>query len=209
MAAAPDLAAAVEARFAAHIHHVIGTLRRDGAPRLSGTEVQIEDGRLRVGMMPGSHKLADIRRDPRVEITARHWRRTSPLAMPRSSAAFVTGHLPDGGQPSSMFELDIELVSLVRVDGDELEFTTWRPDRGVRTNHPKEMTWRTVRLGARRGLTDIAPRGQHHEAHAPEGPLCLTAAASVTAVGGSAGGFVLALGSTDSIMRDPRGTSER
>ena len=36
-AEAPELAAAVQARFAAHIHHIIGTLRPDGSPRLSGT----------------------------------------------------------------------------------------------------------------------------------------------------------------------------
>ena len=131
--AAPDLAEAVEARFAAHIHHVIGTLRRDGAPRLSGTEVQIEDGRLRVGMMPRSQKLADVRRDPRVEI------HSAPLEPDLAGGdAKVAGRLreagaPDGGQPGSMFELDIELVSMVRVDGDELELTTWRPGRGVRT----------------------------------------------------------------------------
>lgn len=131
-AAAPDLAGAVQARFGAHIHHVIGTLRSDGAPRLSGTEVQIVDGQLRVGMMPASHKLADVLRDPRVEI------HSAPLEADLSGGdAKVAGRLrraggPDG-QPGSMFELEIELVSLVRVDGDELEFTTWRPGRGERT----------------------------------------------------------------------------
>jgi hypothetical protein len=131
-AAAPDLAEPVEARFRAHIHHIIGTLRADGAPRLSGTEVQSEGGQLRIGMMPDAHKLADVRRDPRVEI------HSAPLEPDLAGGdAKVAGRLraagePEG-QPGAMFELDIERVSLVRVDGDELEFTTWRPGRGVET----------------------------------------------------------------------------
>ncbi len=36
-AAAPELAAAVEARFGADKHHVVATLRTDGSPRVSGT----------------------------------------------------------------------------------------------------------------------------------------------------------------------------
>jgi len=130
---APDLAAAVQARFAAHIHHVIGTLRPDGAPRLSGTEVAFEDGQLRIGMMPDAWKLADVRRDPRVEI------HSAPLEADLAAGdAKVAGRLqasgqPPGGQPGAMFDLEIELVSLVRVDGDELELRTWRPETGVRT----------------------------------------------------------------------------
>jgi hypothetical protein len=129
---APELAAAVQARFAAHIHHVIGTLRPDGAPRLSGTEVAIEDGELRIGMMPDAWKLADVRRDPRVEI------HSAPLEADLAGGdAKVAGRLREvgepRGQPGAMFTLDIERVSLVRVDGDELEFKTWRPERGVRT----------------------------------------------------------------------------
>ena len=36
---APDFAAAILARFMGHPHHVLGTLNRDGAPRLSGINV--------------------------------------------------------------------------------------------------------------------------------------------------------------------------
>ena len=43
---APDLADAIAARWAAHKHHVLATLRRDGSPRVSGTEVEIVDGRI-------------------------------------------------------------------------------------------------------------------------------------------------------------------
>jgi hypothetical protein len=33
----PALADAVQARFKAHKHHVLATLRKDGSPRVSGT----------------------------------------------------------------------------------------------------------------------------------------------------------------------------
>lgn len=129
---APELAHVVEARFRAHIHHIMGTLRQDGAPRLSGTEVAIEDGELRIGMMPDAWKLADVRRDPRVEI------HSAPLEADLAGGdAKVAGRLREAGAPDgrsgAMFTLDIERVSLVRVDGHELEFTTWRPGRGLRT----------------------------------------------------------------------------
>lgn len=130
--AAADLAAAVKQRFAANLHHVIGTIRPDGAPRLSGTEVSFDDQHVRVGMMPSSNKLADVRRDPRIEI------HSAPLeADLRAGDAKLAGVLvdaePDRPAPEgAMFRLDLALVSLVRVEHDELVITSWRPGRGVR-----------------------------------------------------------------------------
>ncbi|HXF51291.1 MAG TPA: pyridoxamine 5'-phosphate oxidase family protein [Dehalococcoidia bacterium] len=43
----------------------IGTLRRDGGPRLSPVEVLFVDDHLYVGMMPRSMKARDLFRDPR------------------------------------------------------------------------------------------------------------------------------------------------
>jgi hypothetical protein len=130
-AAAPELAAAVESRFVAHIHHILGTLRRDGAPRLSGTEVEVKDGRIGVGMMPGSRKLEDVRRDPRVEL------HSAPLEPDLAAGdAKVAGRLCERASSAGTgvsLELEIERVSLVRVDGDELEITTWGPEQGRRT----------------------------------------------------------------------------
>lgn len=132
VAEAPDLAGRVHARFAGHRHHVVGTVRPCGAPRLSGTEVQIDERTVTLGMMPGSHKLADVRRDPRVEI------HSAPLEEDLAEGdAKVAGHLvevPGGGTDGAgagFFELAIELVSLVRVEDDHLVLSTWRPDRGI------------------------------------------------------------------------------
>lgn len=130
---APQLADQVRQRFAANLHHVLGTLRPDGAPRLSGTEVTIEADAITLGMMAGSHKLADVRRDPRVEL------HSAPLEDDLAAGdAKLTGHLVelDGGVPgqpdAGRFELLLTGVSLVQVQGDELVFRTWAPGRGQR-----------------------------------------------------------------------------
>lgn len=128
----PALAERVRARFAANLHHVLGTVRPDGAPRLSGTEVQIGDAAATLGMMAGSRKLADVRRDSRVEI------HSAPLEEDLADGdAKLAGRLVEAGddepnhEGAGSFELLLGLVSLVRVEADELVLTTWRPDRGV------------------------------------------------------------------------------
>ena len=66
--AAPELAGRARAAFDAHKHKVLATLRRDGSPRISGIEATITDGELWLGMMPGSRKALDLRRDPRLAL---------------------------------------------------------------------------------------------------------------------------------------------
>ncbi len=64
-AEAPALAAAVSERLDAHTHKTIATLRRDGSPRISGIECEIDDGELRFGSMLNGVKARDLLRDPR------------------------------------------------------------------------------------------------------------------------------------------------
>jgi hypothetical protein len=68
--AEPALARIAEERFGAHRHHVLATLRKDGSPRTSGLEAGFHDGELWLGMMPGSLKALDLRRDPRFALQA-------------------------------------------------------------------------------------------------------------------------------------------
>ena len=63
--AVPEFAQRVRARFDAHRHKTIATLRADGSPRISGIEAAFEDGELVFGSMPDARKGADLRRDPR------------------------------------------------------------------------------------------------------------------------------------------------
>src|SRR6476661_8461672 len=67
---APELAAAIRARFEAERHHVLATLRADGSPRVSGTEVGFRNGQLFLGSMPDARKALDLRRDPRCALHA-------------------------------------------------------------------------------------------------------------------------------------------
>lgn len=154
-AEAPDLAAAVRRRFDAHLHHVLATLRPDGAPRTSGLEVRIGDGEVWLGMMPDSAKSRDLRRDPRlslhsapvetdlrdgdavidgraIEVTRDSGDRT---AAERSLAAIIAGDDDIGPEQlalvegADLYRVDLTGVSLVRVEGEELVRTAWRPGR--------------------------------------------------------------------------------
>jgi hypothetical protein len=68
VASEPEFAARVQALFDAHRHKTMATLRKDGSPRISGTEVQFSDGEIWLGTMPGSRKGFDLRRDARLAL---------------------------------------------------------------------------------------------------------------------------------------------
>ena len=61
----PALAARARAYLEAHKHLTIATLRKDGSPRISGTECEIVDGELQFGSMWRAMKALDLLRDPR------------------------------------------------------------------------------------------------------------------------------------------------
>jgi Pyridoxamine 5'-phosphate oxidase len=67
-AAAPELAGKARALFDAHRHKTMATLRKDGSPRISGTEATFADGDLWLGAMHHSLKALDLRRDPRLAL---------------------------------------------------------------------------------------------------------------------------------------------
>ena len=62
---APELAGVARRFLDAHVHKTLATLRRDGSPRISGTEVVFADGELFIGSMWRSVKALDLQRDPR------------------------------------------------------------------------------------------------------------------------------------------------
>ena len=66
--AAPELAARVRERFDAHKHKTMATVRRDGSPRISGTETEFSEGELWIGSMWKAVKALDLQRDPRFAI---------------------------------------------------------------------------------------------------------------------------------------------
>ena len=66
--AAPELAEAGETLFDRVGAVMVGTLRKDGAPRISPVEPLFAGGELYLGMMPDSFKAQDLLRDGRCTI---------------------------------------------------------------------------------------------------------------------------------------------
>jgi hypothetical protein len=145
---APDLAALVRARLEAHGLALLATVRRDGAPRISGLEPLIAAGELWMGMMPDSRKVADLQRDPRfalhsatvdkdvaegdVKLSGRAIEvpPDSPdLATFRAAFAAASGYEPPPG-PMNLFRADLTEVSSLRPAGDHLVIQWWHPGEG-------------------------------------------------------------------------------
>lgn len=143
--AAPELAGRVRARFAAYRHHVLATLRRDGAPRLSGLEADFRDGELWLGMMNGSRKVLDLRRDPRfslqanpgqdaevpelgdVRVSGRAVEVTDPELIARYAAEV---HPPE---PFQLFRAEVTEVVRTSIESPYVVVETWSPGRPLRT----------------------------------------------------------------------------
>ncbi|MBF6330226.1 pyridoxamine 5'-phosphate oxidase family protein [Nocardia transvalensis] len=129
---APELAAQVRQRFEAHKTHVLATLRRDGAPRVSGSEVEFIGPDLMFGSMPGAVKARDLQRDGRCAI---HAHPGDGDAKVMGVAVEITGsdkaafESPPGVHD---FRLDLTDVVLTSVENEELlVIQHWRPGRGV------------------------------------------------------------------------------
>jgi len=126
----------VRALLASRKHLTVATLRRDGAPRISGTEIEFEDGQLRIGSMPGAVKALDLRRDPRVAIhgptddppegNSSAWKGEAKIA---GTAVEV-----ESGSAAHRFIIDIREAVITRLNerGDRLVVESWSPVRGHR-----------------------------------------------------------------------------
>jgi hypothetical protein len=135
-AAAPELAARVRERLDAHTHKTIATVRRDGAPRISGIESRFEDGELLIGSMWQGVKALDLLRDPRFALHSGSdepstWKGDAKLA---GVAVDITDPNQEG-EPAHRFRLDLHEVSTVRLDDarTHLIIDVWTPEQGVRT----------------------------------------------------------------------------
>jgi hypothetical protein len=144
-AAAPELAASVRARLDAHAHKTLATVRRDGSPRISGTETALIDGELWIGSMWQARKAHDLQRDPRFALHSgsaepAEWSGDAKLAGvaeevtdPERVRAILGGKAPPG--PSHLFRLDLREVSTVGLNAerDGLVIDVWTAERGLRT----------------------------------------------------------------------------
>ena len=134
--AEPEFAARMRALMSSRKHLTMATLRRDGSPRISGTELQFEDGQLRMGSMAGALKALDLQRDPRVAV---HGPTEDPPADRPAGwrgEAKVSGRVVevDSGGDSHLFLIDISEAVITRLNeaGDSLVVESWNPQRGYR-----------------------------------------------------------------------------
>jgi hypothetical protein len=143
--AAPELAQRVRERLDAHKHKTIATLRRDGAPRISGTESAFAEGELWIGSMWQARKAQDLQRDARFALHSgsdepEDWHGDAKLAgvaeeiTDPERVRRINGEAAANG-PSHLFRLDLREVSVVRLSDDrkQLVIEMWTPERGVKT----------------------------------------------------------------------------
>ena len=137
--AAPDFAAHVRRCFAVRKHATVATVRRDGSPRISGSEVEFAaDGEIYLGMMPASRKALDLRRDPRLALH-------SPTEDPPEDDpsawlgdAKIAGRAVEVSDPGRSDEphrfriaVDEVVVVMVAPAGDHLLIRSWHPGRDL------------------------------------------------------------------------------
>jgi hypothetical protein len=155
-AAVPELAGKARGLFDAHRHKTLATLRKDGSPRISGTEANFADGELWLGSMHRSMKALDLRRDPRLAL---HSASEDPPDDPTAwqGDAKVAGRAEEitdparkkavqqasgGGEPPGpyhLFRVDVTEVVLTRVGDppDHLVIEVWREGEGLRSMQRK------------------------------------------------------------------------
>ena len=139
---APELVAAAREFLDAGAHKTLATVRRDGAPRISGTEVQVRDGDLWFGSMWQAVKARDLQGDPRFALHSASvdppaWRGDAKLAgraeevTDPAVVARLNGGAPPG--PSHLFRADVTELSVVRLaeSGDALVIESWHEGRGL------------------------------------------------------------------------------
>jgi Pyridoxamine 5'-phosphate oxidase len=130
-AQAPELAARARGIFDAFTHKTIATLRRDGSPRISGTEAQFEEGEMWIGSMSRAVKALDLQRDPRFAL---HSGSASPPDW--TADAKVAGRaeeVTEDGASSHRFRLDIAelVVTSIGDPPDHIVIESWHEGRGV------------------------------------------------------------------------------
>jgi hypothetical protein len=148
-AEAPDLAAAARRSFDQGKHKVMATIRRDGSPRVSGTEVVFFEGDVWLGSMPGAMKARDLLRDPRVALhsptvdesmkpdlgDAKLSGRAEEITDADVKARFLKSFAEETGQnppePFHLFRIGLTEVLRSWVDGDHMVIESWHEGRGV------------------------------------------------------------------------------
>lgn len=146
-AAAPDLAADGLERIMRSEVVLIGSIRKDGSPRISPCEADIVDGELMAGMMWRSKKALDLLRDSRCVVhTTVHDRMD---AMGEFKLRCRAADVQDPGKRERycqilyerikwrpegdfhVFAFDIEGATHIHYANEKKHFTLWTPEDGL------------------------------------------------------------------------------
>lgn len=141
-AEAPELAKRARGYLDEFTHKTLATLRRDGSPRISGTEVRFAEGELWLGSMWGAVKALDLRRDPRFALhsgskdppawdgDAKLAGRVEEVTDPQRVASVLGA---DGADRSHLFRADITELVIVHLGepADHIVIDAWHLGTGV------------------------------------------------------------------------------
>ena len=156
-AAEPELAERAQAILTATTNCVLGTIRADGTPRLSGIDPFFVGGELHIGSMPNARKVADLHRDPRLSLHGVPWESrklrdgaTDPgdadakltgraVEIPAAEATtmladyFAERGIEDAPTEGHLFRIEVAAVVTVHVEDQELVIDRWTAEGGRRT----------------------------------------------------------------------------
>lgn len=146
--AAPELARLARERFAQDQLVLLGTLRRDGSPRISAVECDFTGEDFCVGMMTPSTKASDLLRDPRVTAHSLPPGKENPLGDVKifGRAVEVTDrrakevyedaiHARIGWRPPEpyhCFAFDVTAAGFVRFENGGRRWLAWREGEAER-----------------------------------------------------------------------------
>ena len=142
---APELAQRAREFLDAHTHLTLATLRRDGSPRISGTEIVWRDGEPYIGSMWRAVKAQDLIRDPRYALHSGSadpddgWQGDAKIAgrAEELSEKEIRTVFPEreSREPMHSFRLDVSELVVVRLDEprEHLVIDSWHEGSGVRT----------------------------------------------------------------------------
>jgi hypothetical protein len=147
--AAPELAALGDERLRARELCLVGTLRRNGWPRITPVEPDFVDGELMLGMMWRSPKALDLLRDPRLVVHSVVTRRDGdegdfklygrarqiddPEVRARYRATIKERIDWEPEEPGyHLFAIEVESAGFVTFAPDDRYGLAWDPEQGLR-----------------------------------------------------------------------------
>lgn len=143
-AAHPEFAGRARELFDVHKHKTLASLRRDGSPRISGTEVSFVGDDLWFGSMLRSRKALDLLRDPRFALhgptvdPGDDWKGDVKISgrateVDDASVKATINEGIEGGDPGEyhLFRADIAEMVVTAVEAGYLKIEVWREGRGL------------------------------------------------------------------------------